>query len=58
MIVLPCDTQLDILKIAQINRFTDMVNIYIVETVADYDALPQSIKDMLGPDQLLILKTP
>lgn len=57
MKIFPCNTAQDISIVPQLNRFTDMTNIYIVETVTDYDALPQSVKDMLGPDQLLALKS-
>lgn len=46
MKIIPIAPGLDVAEIPQIDRFTDGVNIYIVETEKDYDALPQQIKDM------------
>lgn len=41
-------TKPDIADIPQINRFTDGVNYFVIETDADYQRLPQPIKDMIA----------
>ena len=56
MKIITVSPNMDIAAIPQINRFTDGVNIYIVETKADYAALPASIQTMLGPDALAALQ--
>lgn len=41
-------TNPDIAEIPQINRFTDGVNYFVIETDDDYQQLPQSIQDMIA----------
>ena len=48
MITIAIAEGMDVSSVPQIDRFTDGVNVYIVQTQADYALLPQAIQDQIS----------
>lgn len=49
MKIIPIGPNIDIENIPQIDRVCDSNNIYIIETSADYAALPASVQAAIAP---------